>query len=129
MKYICDKIIFNMKYENCIHTSKLGLWMEFFNEFFCGHYYWYTSIESRAIWKFKIFGWKFIKNMCFFHFSTIKAKCFMYFFKPILNERERDFIVSIALFFQICFYNNVLWTTNMKPYGWQKTAHYICCVH
>jgi hypothetical protein len=60
MKYICMK--------NCIHTSKLGLWVEFFGEFFCDHYYWYTSIELKAIWKFKIFGWKFVKNMCFFHF-------------------------------------------------------------
>jgi len=38
MKYICDEIILIMKYEK-LHTSKLGLWVEFFVGYFCGHYY------------------------------------------------------------------------------------------
>jgi hypothetical protein len=74
---------------------------EFFGEFFCGHYYWYTSNESRATWKFKKFGWKLIQNMCFFSlFKTIKEKYFMYLKKkPIANERERDFIVGHCTIF------------------------------
>jgi hypothetical protein len=39
MKYICEEIIFIMKYENYIPISKLGLWVEFVGEIFCGHYY------------------------------------------------------------------------------------------
>jgi hypothetical protein len=47
---------------------------------------------------------KFIKNMCFFHFSTIKSKCFMYLKKkPIPNERERDFIVRHCIIFSDLF--------------------------
>ncbi len=60
--------------ENYIHTLKLRVWVEFFGETFYGHYYWYTSNESMAIWKFKIFGWKFIKNISFFHFSNNKKQ-------------------------------------------------------
>jgi hypothetical protein len=72
--------------KNCIHTSKLGLWVEFFGEFFCGHYYWYTSIEFGDIWKFKKFGWKLIKKCVFFIFSAIKEKYFIYLKKkPIPN--------------------------------------------
>jgi hypothetical protein len=71
--------------KNCRHTSKLGLWVEFFGEFFCAQYYWYTSIEFRAIWKFKYFG---RKNICLKKNSTIKEKYFMYLKeKPIPNER------------------------------------------
>jgi hypothetical protein len=33
MKYICDEIILVTEYEK---SSKLGLWVEFFGEFFCG---------------------------------------------------------------------------------------------
>jgi hypothetical protein len=81
--------------KNCTHISKLRLWVDFFWWNFFGHYYWYTPNESRAIWKFKIFGWKFIKNMCFFIFPAIKANYLMYFFiNPIPNERECDFVVG-----------------------------------
>ncbi len=51
-----------------IYTSKLGLWMEFFGEFFNGVWYWYTWIKSRKIWKLNFFGWNPIKKMCFFAF-------------------------------------------------------------
>jgi hypothetical protein len=104
--------------KNYIHISKLGLWVECFSEFFCGHYYWYTSIESRAIWKFKLFGWKLIKNMCFFHFSTIKEKCFMYLKKkPIPNERERDFIVRYCIIFSDFFI-----IMSYEPQTWSPMA-------
>jgi len=56
MEYICDKIILVTEYEKLHTYFKLGLWVEFFDEFVCGHYYRYTLIESRAIWKFKVFG-------------------------------------------------------------------------
>jgi hypothetical protein len=73
--------------KNCTHTSKLGLLEEFCGEFFCGHYYWYTLIESRAIWKFRNFGWKFIKNVYFFSFfGAIKEKYFMYQYQ--MKEKE-----------------------------------------
>jgi len=34
MKYICNEIILITEYENCIHISKLRLWVEFFVEIF-----------------------------------------------------------------------------------------------
>jgi hypothetical protein len=32
-------------------------------------------------------------------------------------------------FFKFLFFSNVLWTTYMRPYGQQKTTHYIYYVH
>jgi len=132
MKYIYDKIILVTKYEKLhtyFKTKVVGGFFWWF--FFCGHYYWYISNESRAIWKFKNFGWKFIKNMCFFIFPAIKAKYFMYLTKKINTKWKRKRIYSWALhyFFRFLLFSNVLWTTNIRPYGWQKTTHYICCVH
>jgi hypothetical protein len=47
---------------------KLGLWVEFLGEIVFGVWYWYTSIKSRKILNFKVFGWNFIQKMCFFAF-------------------------------------------------------------
>jgi hypothetical protein len=66
--------------KNCIHISKLGLRVESFGGFFCGHYYWYTSIESRAIWKFKFLAKNSFKIFFKSIFSAIKEKYFMYLF-------------------------------------------------
>jgi hypothetical protein len=68
MEYICDKIIHIVEFENCIYISKLELWVELFGELFYGVWYSYTSIKSRTILKFKVFGWNFIKKMCFIAF-------------------------------------------------------------
>ncbi len=89
--------------KNYIHTSKIRLWVEFFGEFFCGHYYWYTLIESMVIWKLKNFGLKFIKSMCFFHFLVINTKYFMYLKKKKPNERKKDFIVGYCIIFSDFF--------------------------
>jgi hypothetical protein len=56
-----------------IYTWKLGLWVEFVGECFCGEWYWYTSIEYMAIWKFKTFGWKSLQWCGFFHFLNNKC--------------------------------------------------------
>ncbi len=120
-----------MEYEKLHTYFKLSLWVEVFGEIFCGHYYWYTSIESRAIWKFKNFRWKFIKNMCFFHFFSNKGKIF-YVFKEKTNskwKKKRFYSWALYYFKIILLFKNVLWITNMKPYGQQKIAHYICCAH
>jgi hypothetical protein len=112
--------------KNCIHTLKLGLWVEFFGEFFCGQYYWYTSIESRAIWKFKVFGWNFIK-IYIFKKITIKVKYSMYLKKKSTpNERERDFIVGHCINFSD-FFCLVMFH---EPQTWSPMAdeslHIIC---
>jgi hypothetical protein len=114
----------------CIHISKLRLWVEFFGEFFCDHYYWYTSIEFRAIWKFKKFDWEFIKKCVLFIFSVIKTKYFMYLKKkPIPNERERDFIVGHCVIFSDFFCLII----SYEPQTWSpmadKKLHIIYVVH
>jgi len=73
--------------KNCIHTSKLGLWVECFGEFDGGHYYWYTSIESKAIWKFKKFGWKFI-----IYIYKSKGKIFYVFKKNQYQMKEKEIL-------------------------------------
>jgi hypothetical protein len=100
--------------KNCIHTSKLGLWVEFFGEFFCGHYYWYTSIEYRAIWKFKIFDWKFIKDMCFIHFFSNKKIILCIWRKNQYQMKEKIFIVGHCIIFSdffclVMFYESQTW--------------------
>ncbi len=66
MEYIRDKIIPITEFENL--NIKLGLWVEFLGEIVFGVWYWYTSIKSRKILNFKVFGWNFIQKMCFFAF-------------------------------------------------------------
>jgi hypothetical protein len=82
---------------NCIHILELGLWVEFFGEVFCGHYYWYTSNESKAIWKLKNFGWKFIKNMFFFHFFNNKGNFFYVSEKKTNTKWKRKRLYSWVL--------------------------------
>jgi hypothetical protein len=41
MEYFCYKIIHVINFENMyIYTWKLGLWVEFVGECFCGEWYW-----------------------------------------------------------------------------------------
>ncbi len=69
--------------------------MEFFGEIVFGHYYLYTSIESRTIWNLNVLVENSLKYSFFSFFSTIKEKYFMYLKKkPIPNEKERDFILG-----------------------------------
>jgi hypothetical protein len=37
--------------------------MEFLDEFFCGVWYWYTSIKFSTIYKLLLFGWNSIQNI------------------------------------------------------------------
>jgi hypothetical protein len=72
MEYICEKIINLTKFENCIFTSKLGFWVDYIGEFFYGVWYWYTTIKSKTILKFKSFGWNSIQ---FFLLHLFSNKC------------------------------------------------------
>jgi hypothetical protein len=79
MKCICDKIILVTKYENCIHTSKLGSWVKFcvvtiidINQLNLGLFGGLTFLVESSL-----------KICVFFIFSTIKAKYFMYLKKKI----------------------------------------------
>jgi hypothetical protein len=65
MEYICDKNTCHKVWKNCIYASKLKLWVEFLGEFFYGVCYWYTSIKSRTVYKFKIFKLNFIQKYIF----------------------------------------------------------------
>jgi hypothetical protein len=47
--FVTKYIIFIIKFEIWIYTSKLRLWMELLGEFFYGVWYWYTSIKSKRI--------------------------------------------------------------------------------
>jgi hypothetical protein len=95
--------------KNCVHISKLGLWVEIFCDLFCGHYHWYKSTESIAICKFKKFGWKFIKFL-FFSFFDIKAKYYMYFFLKTNTKWKNKRFYSWVLhyFFKFLLFSNVL---------------------
>jgi len=109
---------------NCIRTSKLGLRVESVGGIFCGHYYWYTSIESRVIWKFKFLAKNSFKICVFF---SSKSKI-LYVFKEKTNtkwKRMRFYSWALPFFFRFLFFSNVLWSTNMKLYGRKKIAHYV----
>ncbi len=56
MKYICDEIILVMEYEKLHKYFKTRVVGGMFCEFDGGHYYSYTPIEFKAIWKLKNFG-------------------------------------------------------------------------
>ncbi len=88
MKYICDEIILVTKYEK-LHTY---FKTKVVGGSFRGQYYWYTSIQSKAIWKFKSFGWNFIKNICLKENSAIKAKYFMYLKKNQYQMKEKEIL-------------------------------------
>jgi hypothetical protein len=49
-----------------------------------------TTIKSKTIYKFKVFGWNFIQNMCFF--ATSNAFFFLFREKPLPYQRGGDFI-------------------------------------
>jgi len=104
--------------KNCIHTFKIGFWEEFFGEFFCGHYYWYTSNEFRAIWKFKIFGWKFIQNMCFLK-KNKKGKIFYVFEEKTNTKWKRNRFYSWALHYFFKFFFLVM---SYEPQTWSPMA-------
>jgi len=50
--------------------------------------------------------------------------------KPLPYQRGGDFIDGHCIFFfNFLLFGNVLWTTNMKPYGCWKIMNYKLYVH
>jgi hypothetical protein len=59
--------------------------------------------------------------MCFFHFFS--SNKVMYLKKTDIKwKRKRFYSWALHYFFKFLLFNNVLWTTNMRPYGWIKNC-------
>jgi len=117
------------KYENCKYTSKLRLWVEFCNDFFCGEWYWYTSTKFKTIYKLKSFGWKSIQKICVLHF--LNNKCIIHFFykNHYIKKKEEILLVGLYYYYYYYWFGNVLRSTSMRPYGHWKNVHYIFYAH
>ncbi len=131
MKYICDEIILVTKYEKLHTYFKTRVVGGIFGEIFCGQWYYIHQLNLGSFGGLKFLVEISLKICVFFMFFNNKRKI-IYVFKEKTNIKwkiNKFYSWALHYFFRFFLFSNVLWTTNMRPYGRQKITDYICCVN
>ncbi len=131
MEYICDQIIVVTKFENLIIYFKTKVVDGVLGWIFL---WYFIDIHQLNLGQFrnlkfldeiplrKCVFWEFFTNECIIIFSFYK--------KPTtISKRRRFYKWALHYFFNFLLFVNVLWITNMRPYGRWKNVSYILYVH